>query len=61
MQHKRIIKNSLSQATGFHFVSDEVLATSSLILCDSKHIEKFYNSSSAFAQLSEVKGELKGS
>ena len=44
MQHKRIIKNSLSQATGFHFASDEVLATSSLIPFDSKHIEKFDNS-----------------
>ena len=44
MRHKRIVKNSLSQATGFHFVSDEVLATSSLIPYDSNHIEKFDNS-----------------
>lgn len=44
MQHKRIFKNVLSQATEFHFASDEVLATSSLIPFGSKHIEKFYNS-----------------
>ena len=40
MRLKRIFKNGLSQATGFHFVSDEVLATSSQIPFHSNHIEK---------------------
>ena len=40
MKHKRIFKNGLSQATEYHFASDEVLATSSLIPFDSKHIKK---------------------
>ena len=44
MKHKRIFKNGPVAATEFHFASDEVLVTSSLIPFDSKQIKKFYNS-----------------